>query len=203
MDSSEPTLWTIGELAAQAAATLSTVEVDQSSGRVSEVPSTRTIRYYSTHGLIDRPADHRGRTALYGRRHLLQLVAIKQLQARGVPLTEIQSSLAGVDDEELARLAAVDQAAAGSKGGEPHPAAPRTERENFWARSAPAVERGGGTDEKQAGAGAKPAIRLGDGVLLVIDGASREVWDDDLEAIAVAAGPLMEVLRRRRILGDH
>src|SRR5205823_13215113 len=42
-------------------------------GRVRDVPDRRTVRFYTTLGLIDRPAALRGRTALYGRRHLLQL----------------------------------------------------------------------------------------------------------------------------------
>ena len=57
----------------------------QPSGRVRAVPDRRAIRCTSTIGLIDRPVAHRGRTALYGPRHLLQLVAVKRLQARGCP----------------------------------------------------------------------------------------------------------------------
>ena len=50
------------------------------SGRVRDLPDARTIRWYQTLGLVDRPAHFRGRTALFGRRHLLQLAAIKKLQ---------------------------------------------------------------------------------------------------------------------------
>ena len=53
--------------------------------RVRAVPDRRAIRWYTTIGLIDRPVAHRGRTALYGPRHLLQLVAVKRLQARACP----------------------------------------------------------------------------------------------------------------------
>ena len=74
------------------------------------MPDRRTIRYYTTLGLIDRPAEMRGRTALYGRRHLLQFVAIKKLQARGRSLAEIQQALAGQTDKELARIAGQDVA---------------------------------------------------------------------------------------------
>src|SRR5207244_1724793 len=77
----------------------------QPSGRVREVPDRRTVRYYTTLGLIDRPAEVRGRTALYSTRHLLQLVAIKRLQARGLPLAEIQSRLVGQTDAALRELA--------------------------------------------------------------------------------------------------
>ena len=74
-------LWTIDELGSRVALALSVDYDGQASGRVRDVPDRRTIRYYTTLGLIDRPA-LRGRTALYGRRHLLQLVAIKRLQAQ-------------------------------------------------------------------------------------------------------------------------
>jgi hypothetical protein len=73
--------WTIRELAAEVAAQLERYDAADN-GQVRAVPDERSIRYYTTLGLIDRPAAMRGRTALYGRRHLAQLVAIKRLQAR-------------------------------------------------------------------------------------------------------------------------
>src|SRR5262245_17055321 len=52
----------------------------------------------------------RGRTALYARRHLEQLVAIKRLQAEGLSLAEIQARLAGIAPKELRALARVPEA---------------------------------------------------------------------------------------------
>jgi hypothetical protein len=46
----------------------------------------------------------RGRTALYGGRHLLQLLAIKRLQSQGKSLTEIQTELTGATDAALRRI---------------------------------------------------------------------------------------------------
>ena len=89
-------LWTISELGAQVALALSVDYQGPPNGRVRGVPDLRTIRYYTTLGLLDRAADMRGRTALYGRKHLLQLVAIKRLQARGLGLAEIQQQLVGL-----------------------------------------------------------------------------------------------------------
>src|SRR3954451_4755743 len=97
--------WTIDELGAAVPAALAEGYDGQPSGRVRDVPDRRTIRYYTTLGLIDRPAEMRGRTALYGRRHLLQLVAIKRLQGRGLSLAELQQRLVGQSDETLERLA--------------------------------------------------------------------------------------------------
>jgi DNA-binding transcriptional MerR regulator len=71
--------------------------------RVSSAPDTRTIRYYSSLGLIDRPTIE-GRTAKYHRRHVLQLLALKTLQSKSLPLSEIQERLYGRTDSELESL---------------------------------------------------------------------------------------------------
>lgn len=75
----------------------------QADGRVAAAPDARTVRYYGTLGLVDRPfiVD---REARYGRRHVLQLVAVKALQARGLPLAEIQARLYGRSNSELETL---------------------------------------------------------------------------------------------------
>ncbi len=102
-------LWTLDELCDRVGLALAVDYAGQSSGRVRDVPDRRTIRYYTTLGLIDRPAAMRGRTALYGDRHLLQLAAVKRLQARGLSLAEVQERLVGLTDaalRELARLPA-------------------------------------------------------------------------------------------------
>jgi hypothetical protein len=97
--------WTLDELAERVDAALAVDYHGQSSGRVRDVPDRRAIRWYTTIGLIDRPVAHRGRIALYGPRHLLQLVAVKRLQAKGLPLVAIQRELAGAPDTELGRVA--------------------------------------------------------------------------------------------------
>lgn len=71
--------------------------------RVSPVPDARTIRYYTTLGLLDRPTLE-GRVAKYGKRHLLQLLAIKALQSHGFPLSEVQSRIYGRSESELESL---------------------------------------------------------------------------------------------------
>jgi DNA-binding transcriptional MerR regulator len=68
--------------------------------RVSAAPDKRTIRYYTTLGLLDRP-EIEGRQAKYGDRHVMQLVAIKALQSVALPLSEVQSMLYGLTDDEL------------------------------------------------------------------------------------------------------
>ncbi len=69
MDRELANLWTIDELGQQVARALSVGYEGQSNSRVRDVPDRRTIRYYTTLGLIDRATRMCGRTALYGRRH--------------------------------------------------------------------------------------------------------------------------------------
>jgi DNA-binding transcriptional MerR regulator len=104
-------IWTLDELTERVGAALSVGYHGQPSGRVRDLPDRRAIRWYTTIGLVDRPAAMRGRTALYGPRHLLQLAAIKRLQARGLPLVAIQAQLAGATDAQLARVAQVPEEA--------------------------------------------------------------------------------------------
>ncbi|HEY9677869.1 MAG TPA: MerR family transcriptional regulator [Drouetiella sp.] len=68
--------------------------------RVSAAPDMRTIRYYTSLGLLDRPSIE-GRVAKYSRKHLLQLLAVKTLQGVSLPLSEIQEQLYGLTEAEL------------------------------------------------------------------------------------------------------
>ena len=86
-------------------------------GRVREVPNERLIRWYTTIGLLDPPLGRRGRVALYGRRHLLQLVAVKRRQADGLSIAAIQAELTGATDAMLQRAARL----AGPPSGSPVP----------------------------------------------------------------------------------
>ena len=95
----------------------------RANGRVRDVPNERLVRWYVTVGLVDPPLSRRGRVARYGRRHLLQLVAVKRRQAEGRSLAEIQAELAGATDEALAAVARVPDtpARAGRLPGGPSP----------------------------------------------------------------------------------
>src|SRR6266536_3835005 len=82
--------------------------------------------------------------ALYGRRHLLQLVAIKRLQAGGLSLAGIQARLAGATDEQLervARLPDLDERATRADPAldaappAPRAAAPLRVERAFWKRT--------------------------------------------------------------------
>ncbi len=98
--------WTLTELVEEAATRIAALPAPKN-GQVRAVPDDRTIRYYATLGLLDRPLAMRGRTALYGRRHLAQVVAIKRLQSTGRSLAEIQTVWSTMDDVSLSRMSGV------------------------------------------------------------------------------------------------
>lgn len=98
-------LYPINELRELVAAALAAIGyTPPESARVRAVPDTRTIRYYTTLGLIDRPTEMRGRTAFYSRRHVLQIVAIKKRQSEDRTLSDIQAELSGMPNADLQRL---------------------------------------------------------------------------------------------------
>ena len=86
---------TLENLVAAAARVLRRLDVRPADGRVAAEPDARGVRYYQGIGVLDRPARYDGRRAVYGFRHLLQLIAVKRLQQEGHPLHLIQQSLAG------------------------------------------------------------------------------------------------------------
>jgi DNA-binding transcriptional MerR regulator len=183
-------LWTLDELVAKAAELLSVASVGQGSGRVRETPDRRTVRYYTTLGLLDRPSEFRGRVGLYGTRQLWQLMAIKRLQSRGEPLLEIQQRLLNATDAELRRIAApVRSVHASSK------------RESPWAKSfwlEQPAERS--PEDASPPVSTFTGLELGPGVTVTLSSARRSLSPEDLEALSSAAAPLLKVLRARHLI---
>lgn len=66
--------------------------------------NARLIRHYTTVGLLPLP-QREGREARYGRRHLLQLLALRRLMADGLSGRSLYAALAGQEDAGLERLA--------------------------------------------------------------------------------------------------
>jgi DNA-binding transcriptional MerR regulator len=214
-DSGAP-LWSIEELGAEVARALSTGYAGASSGRVRDVPDLRTIRYYTTLGLIDRPAEMRGRTALYGPRHLLQLVAIKKMQARGLSLARVQEQLVGASDVMLRRLADVAPDAEGDASGARRLPQGKTKARSFWKSrpvefSKPATSESGTTRpnpvvEERSGQVAKhqemdllQAIGLANQVTLLL-APTRRIDPGEFPAIRQAAAPLIRHLEKHRLI---
>jgi DNA-binding transcriptional MerR regulator len=190
-------LCTLAELPGRVAALLAGNYGGQRSGRIGELPTERSIRWYATTGLVDRPMATRNRVALYGPRHVLQLASIKKLQSEGRSLAEIQQRLLGASDAALAQLIGVPRPVA-------EPAAPRevTAPAGFWKRGAVA-ERGRAEAPAAPAAPAvrladavavAPAVRLNDSVTLVLGAASRVPDPEELARIARAAAPLLDLL---------
>lgn len=202
--------WTITELGERAAAALVTTDYDPPNNRqVRAVPDLRTVRYYMSLGLLDAPLEMRGRTGLYGRKHLLQLVAIKRLQQEGLKLGEVQSRLTGLDERGLAKVAQVPPDVL-NKADLPVVAGTTLRGSGqFWAESPALVAEGEGGGESN-GDGARSAaarqanrpitgpavwvakVHLAPGVDLHVETRSRL----DADALRQAAAPLLEELGR-------
>ena len=74
-------------------------------GTVRDTVDARTVRYYTTQGLLPRPSAYTGGRAHYGASHVLRLALIKKLQAEHHSLKVIRRRLEGLsDDGALAAL---------------------------------------------------------------------------------------------------
>ncbi|MBB4906891.1 helix-turn-helix domain-containing protein [Actinophytocola algeriensis] len=183
-------LYTLEQLSERVADLLAEDYDGQRSGRVRELPNGRTIRWYTTIGLVDRPLATRGRVALYGQRHALQLAAIKKLQANGLALAEVQERLVGASDDELAELAELP------KVSRPvvdivYPSAA------IQAEVSPSLLAGVAADTAiHAVRNLVPAFRVGDSVTVLLNGVTRTLDDAEIEELTAAATPLLDALER-------
>lgn len=185
--------WNIAELGAAVGRALAVGYDGARNGQVRDVPDARTIRYYASLGLLDAPAEMRGRTAFYSRRHLLQVVAVKRLQAAGKALVEVQQQLVGLTDAALEVIAKLPADIAPPVAEEslkevatplaPAPAA-------FWSVAPAPVT----ALAPQGGARTLQLVRLSDGVSLVIEG-SDPIAPEQAEALRAAAGPLLRIIQ--------
>ena len=181
--------WTLSELVDQVAERLAALPPPKN-GQVRAVPDDRTVRYYGTIGLLDRPIAMRGRTALYGARHLAQVVAIKRLLSSGKSLAEIQELWPSLDDPTLARMSGVTLPATGK----------RTARKEFWKAApeltpAPAAPR-------TINAPVELRLQLAPNVTLTIavdDTTALALSQADVRALRAAAAPLVTELANRRL----
>jgi hypothetical protein len=201
--------WTIGELAASAAEALAADQPRQSSGRVREMPNDRLIRWYSTVGLVDPPLSRTGRMARYGRRHLLQLVAVKRRQSQGRSLSDIQAELLGATNaylESVARLP-VPAAATSAAVALAAPSAQSAHDEKFWLRRPARMTAEAGSGPPQAANAPAPipapdlvhGVRLAPGVLLVLDPDHIAASRVDAAGLRQAAAPLLQALAAARL----
>lgn len=211
-------MWTLPELVSEVATRIAALPAPRN-GQVRAIPDERTIRYYVTLGLLDRPSATRGRTALYGPRHVAQVVAIKRLQTMGRSLSEIQGVWPTLDDHTLSRMSGVTLAAS-----RPAP------RAGFWKREprsseaeAPPARPADGAPASAANAAAAGAaaarpssasadelrvppaalelrIELAPDVVLSLSVVESVVMSPaDVRALRAAAAPLLAELASRRL----
>ncbi|GAB2604072.1 hypothetical protein Aab01nite_47400 [Paractinoplanes abujensis] len=207
-------MWTLDELVERVREALEAEYPGAPNGRVRDVPDRRAIRWYSTIGLVDKPLGMRGRTALYGPRHLQQLVAVKRRQAEGLTLAQIQAELTAVSPARLTEIAhvppglmvTIDENTFGH----------HAQRSRFWADH-PAEAAAPPADlplpahspadlplpahsppvRSVAASQAFTGLALGGGVLLLVPAA---VSDADRDAVAEAAAPLLDLLTARGLI---
>ena len=187
-------------------------------GQIRAVPDERNIRYYTTLGLLDRPLAMRGRTALYGVRHVAQVVAIKRLQAAGKSLAQIAALWPTLDVAMLEKISGIAMQVAPVAKAAPVVAAPPVRRE-FWKRPTadiaalvaatpelaapnatihdapvphPLMRRGVSFDSTLT-------IELTDAIRLLLPAANAEGAQLDFDRIIAAAAPLLAELVRQRV----
>lgn len=94
-------LLSTGELITELAGVLPYFAGKQQKYGVSTYPDERTIRYYMNEGLIDKPVKYRGASGIFSYRHILQVLAVKCLQAQYFPLNKIKEILPGLSEQEM------------------------------------------------------------------------------------------------------
>ena len=212
-------LWTLPELVAEVAARIAALPAPKN-GQVRAIPDDRTVRYYVTLGLLDRPSAVRGRTALYGKKHAAQVVAIKRLQTMGRSLSEIQQLWPTLDDRTLAGMSGVELPEAVRPPARPEfwkrapvqrDVAPSSSRETSEVAGAIVPEPA--RPARSSGAIAAPAlmgpapgavelrIELAPSVVLSLSVTDESVTISpaDVRAIRAAAAPLLAELASRRL----
>lgn len=94
----------VAELTEAAAKILTVRGFVQERATVSDVPDERTVRYYLSEGLIAPTEEKQGTASVYAYKHLLQILAVKQLQADHLPIRKIRELVEPRTTRELERL---------------------------------------------------------------------------------------------------
>lgn len=125
--------WNARGLAAHVTALVDSAGLRPTNASARAAPSARSVRFYVSHGLLDRP-EGAGTAATYGYRHFLQLLAIKIRQREGQTLESIKREMKDVTGDALERRIAQSLAPALVA----NPVSPRAEDEGpvAWRRLA-------------------------------------------------------------------
>jgi len=220
------TLLTLPQFAEAAARAVEASGAQPDNRQAKAVPAARMVRYYTARGLLPRPGT-RGRALVYGRRHLLHLVAIKRLQGQGMTLDEIAQRLAGIAECDLEDLAAVPDGAMPTNLGEVDPVDAKGMSRTagrFWETafvdatpfaddretSTPKLTRVATRTKASRTSVAVQAnsvvakmvieVRLSDSVRLLVEGDPGAM--PNMKALRAAAGPLLELLTSAPVAHD-
>lgn len=98
-------------LAAHATALVDAAGLRPTNASARAAPSARSVRFYVSNRLLDRP-EGTGTSATYGYRHLLQLLAIKIRQREGQSLDTIKNEMKEISGDSLERRVATSLAPA-------------------------------------------------------------------------------------------
>jgi DNA-binding transcriptional MerR regulator len=183
------------DLVAEAEARLDALPAPKN-GQVRAVPDERTIRYYGSIGLLDKPSAMRGRTALYGPRHLAQVVAIKRMQSAGHSLADIQQMWHELDDSTLSRVSGVALPTTNK----------RPARKDFWKQApgdsvAPTIVRTIASNAPMKGAELRVDIAPGVAVVVTLPTErSISISPADVHAVRVAAAVVVTELANRGLI---
>jgi len=94
----------IEELVEHAARIIPILVPKQERYKVTDFPDVRTVRFYATRGLIDKPDRYDGQQSIYTFKHLLQLIVIKYLQSQYLTIKKIGQIFEGLSETELLKL---------------------------------------------------------------------------------------------------
>ncbi|MGI9091782.1 MAG: MerR family transcriptional regulator [Gemmatimonadaceae bacterium] len=97
--------WNARGLAAHAASLVDAAGIRPTNASARAAPSARSVRFYVSAGLIDRP-EGTGTAATYNYRHLLQLLAVKIRQREGQSLELIKKEVRALTGDVLERRVA-------------------------------------------------------------------------------------------------
>ena len=96
--------FSLDELVENAARLIEAFVPKQERYKVTDYPDARTVRFYTTRGLMDKPNRYNGQNAMYGSKHLLQLVIIKYLQSQYLSIRKIDEIISGLTQDDLLKL---------------------------------------------------------------------------------------------------
>jgi len=94
--------WNARGLAAHATALVDAAGLRPTNASARAAPTARAVRFYVASGLLDHP-DGTGTGAIYGYRHLLQLLSIKIRQREGQSLEAIKKQMKDLTGDALER----------------------------------------------------------------------------------------------------